>query len=499
MTRHAGILMHLTSLPSPYGVGTMGEAAYRFVDFLESAGQTYWQLLPVGPTSYGDSPYQSFSTYAGNPYLIDLDLLAKEGLLRPEEYRALPWGDDPERVDYDALYRSRYQALRLAAQRGKQGNLKEFHRFVESNRSWLDDYALFMAVKVHYDMAAWTQWPDQGIRLHKKKSVHEYSERLSEEIFFWQYVQYLFFSQWEQLKQYANSHGVRLFGDMPIYVALDSADAWSNPDVFWLDEDRLPVRVAGCPPDYFSKTGQLWGNPLYDWEFLKKTEYDWWMRRIRHASGMFDVTRIDHFRAFYNYYAIPYGAENAVEGEWKKGPGMEFFKTLRRTVGDIPIIAEDLGDLSPGVYRLLRRTGYPGMKILQFAFDSGEENDYLPHNYEKNCVVYTGTHDNDTALGWLASASEQDAGFAADYCRLSKAEGYHWGLIRTAYASVSFLAVAQMQDFLGLPSQCRMNTPSTTQGNWQWRMLPGAATPELAKKIRTLTALYGRLERKEDE
>lgn len=499
MTRHAGILMHLTSLPSPYGVGTLGEDAYRFVDFLQSAGQTYWQLLPVGPTSYGDSPYQSFSTYAGNPYLIDLDLLEKDGLLLPEEYQDLDWGQDTELVDYGALYRSRYKVLRLAAGRGKTGDLKGYRRFEKKNKSWLDNYALFMAVKDHFDMAAWTQWPDQGIRLHKEKSVQHYRDKLAEEIFFWKYIQYLFFSQWEQLKKYANERGVRLFGDMPIYVALDSADVWANPEVFWLNEDRLPVRVAGCPPDYFSETGQLWGNPLYDWGYLKETGYDWWMRRIRHVSKMFDVTRIDHFRAFHNYYAIPFGAKDAVEGEWKKGPGMDFFKTLRRTLGDVPIIAEDLGYLTEGVHRLLRRTGYPGMKILQFAFDSGEENDYLPHNYDSNCVVYTGTHDNDTAMGWISSASKKDADFAVSYCRLTKTEGYHWGLIRTAYASVSFLAVAQMQDFLGLPSKCRMNTPSTTRGNWQWRMAPGAATPALAEKIHKLTALYGRLERQDHE
>lgn len=499
MTRHAGILMHLTSLPSPCGVGTMGRAAYEFADFLHSAGQTYWQLLPVGPTSYGDSPYQAFSTYAGNPYLIDLDLLAQDGLLLEEEYRPLNWGENPESVDYEALYQNRFSVLRLAAGRGKQRDLTAYRRFEKRNRAWLKDYALFMAVKVHFDMAPWTEWPDKGIRLHKKKSVQQYTALLEEDVFFWKYVQYLFFSQWEALKDYVNGLGIRLFGDMPIYVALDSADAWADPQVFDLDKDRLPVSVAGCPPDYFSRTGQLWGNPLYNWAALKESGYDWWMRRISHASRMFDVTRIDHFRAFHNYYAIPYGAENAVRGEWKKGPGMDFFKVLKRTLGDIPIIAEDLGSLTPGVHRLLERTGYPGMKILQFAFDSGEENPYLPHCYEKNSVVYTGTHDNDTTAGWFASASPEDAAFAARYCRLTKSEGYPWGLIRTAYASVSFLAVAPMQDVLGLPAQCRMNTPSTSQGNWQWRMSAGAATPALAQKLLRLTALYGRLERQDDD
>lgn len=499
MTRHAGILMHLTSLPSPYGVGTMGKAAYEFADFLQQAGQTYWQLLPVGPTSYGDSPYQSFSTYAGNPYLIDLDLLAEEGLLFPEDYQDRDWGQDPEAVDYGALYNNRFAVLRRAYERGKQIDQKAYRRFEKQNQAWLDDYALFMAIKSHFDMKAWYQWPDKGIRLHKKKSMEQYASLLKDEISFWKYVQYLFFSQWRRLKKYVNGLGIRLFGDMPIYVALDSADAWANPEVFWLDKERKPVCVAGCPPDYFSETGQLWGNPLYNWKYLKETHYGWWMDRIRHASKIFDVTRIDHFRAFHNYYAIPFGAENAVKGEWKKGPGMDFFRTLRHSVGDIPIIAEDLGFLTPGVHRLLKQTGYPGMKILQFAFDSGEENNYLPHNYDANSVVYTGTHDNDTTAGWFAAAKAADRNFAAQYCRLTKTEGYHWGLIRTAYASVSFLAIAQMQDFLGLPSRCRMNIPSTAQGNWQWRMKAGAATPALAKKIRKLATLYGRLERQDDQ
>ena len=499
MTRHAGILMHITSLPSPYGIGTMGKAAYEFADFLQQAGQTYWQLRPVGPTGYGDSPYQSFSTYAGNPYLIDLDLLAEEGLLFPEDYQNLDWGTDPEAVDFGGLYHNRFTVLRRAFEQGKQKDLKDYHRFTKKNRDWLDDYALFMAVKAHFDQRAWYQWPDEGIRMHKKKSVERYQSLLKEDISFWKYVQYLFFTQWEQLKAYVNGLGIRLFGDMPIYVALDSADAWAHPEVFWLDKERRPVCVAGCPPDYFSETGQLWGNPLYDWKYLKKTHYSWWMQRLRHAARLFDVTRIDHFRAFHNYYAIPYGAENAVKGEWKKGPGMDFFRTLCHALGNIPIIAEDLGFLTPGVHRLLRQTGYPGMKILQFAFDSGEESNYLPHHYNTNSVVYTGTHDNDTTAGWFAAAKPADKDFAVQYCRLTKSEGYHWGLIRTAYASVSFLAVAQMQDFLGLPSRCRMNTPSTAQGNWQWRMKAGAATPALAKKIRKLAVLYGRMERQDDQ
>ena len=499
MKRSAGVLMHLTSLPSPHGVGTMGREAYKFVDFLEQAGQTYWQVLPVGHTSYGDSPYQAFSTFAGNPYLIDLDLLCEEGLLTAEEAATPDWGNDPVRVDYGKLFEGRFSVLEKATDRAKEGDLTDFHQFEKESGSWLDNYALYMAVKEFFGLKSWCDWPDDGIRLHKAESVREYAGKLRERVFFWKYLQFLFSAQWKALKEYANQRGVLLFGDMPIYVALDSADVWAEPELFWLDKKRRPVCVAGCPPDYFSETGQLWGNPLYDWDYHQKTHYRWWVRRIRHAASLFDVTRIDHFRGFEAYYAIPYGAENAVNGAWKKGPGMKLFKELKKQLGKIPIIAEDLGFLTPAVRKLLKKSGYPGMKILQFAFDSGEANDYLPHNCDRHCVVYTGTHDNDTTAGWFAAAPKKDVDFAVQYCRLNKREGYHWGLIRTAYASVSDLAVVPMQDFLGLGGECRMNTPSTAGDNWQWRMAPEAATPALAKKIRELTALYGRLEKREDE
>ena len=496
MARDAGVLMHITSLPSPCGIGTLGREAYRFADFLKAAGQRYWQILPVGPTSYGDSPYQSFSTYAGNPYVIDLDLLQEEGLLEKEEYEALDWGGDPLRVDYEALYRSRFQVLRLAYERGASRDREEFERFRRDNESWLGNYALFMAVKEHFGMISWLEWPDEGIRLRRKRSLVQYEKRLKAQVEFWEYVQFLFFRQWRQLKAYVNSLGILIFGDMPIYVAMDSADTWSNPEIFWLDRSRRPVCVAGCPPDYFSETGQLWGNPLYDWEFLKKTKYNWWMNRIDLTRRLFDVTRIDHFRAFDTYYAIPYGEETAVNGQWMEGPGIDFFKTLRRSLGNVPIIAEDLGLLFPSVQKLLKKTGYPGMKVLQFAFDSNEENDYLPHHFDNHCVVYTGTHDNNTVNGWLEQASRKDRKFAVDYCRLTKREGYHWGMIRTGLSSVSDLAIAQMQDVLGLGAESRMNLPSTLGGNWQWRMAPDALTPELAGKLRYYTALYGRLPKK---
>lgn len=499
LKRSAGVLMHITSLPSPYGIGTLGKAAYDYADFLKAAGQKYWQLLPVGPTSYGDSPYQAFSTYAGNPYLIDLELLEREGLLKREEFEGLDWGQDPLRVDYEKIYGNRFAVLRLAYNRAKQGSLAAFHKFERRERAWLEDYALYMAIKAHFGMKAWSEWPDKGIRLRKKKSLKEYREKLGDDVQFWKYVQYLFFKQWTAFKKYVNAQGILLFGDMPIYVAMDSADTWANPEQFWLDENRNPVCVAGCPPDYFSETGQLWGNPLYDWAYMKAHRYDWWMNRIRSAAAMFDVVRIDHFRGFAGYYAIPFGAKNAVKGSWKKGPGYDFFKVLRQEVGEIPIIAENLGYLTPDVHKLLKKTGYPGMKILQFAFDSEEESDFLPHNLERHCVVYTGTHDNDTTLGWFKTAPKKDAAFAVEYCKLDRREGYHWGMIRTAYASVSQLAVIPMQDFLGLPGGCRMNLPSTQGGNWQWRMEAGQLTGELAAKIRKMTALYGRLEKRHED
>ncbi len=494
MARSSGILLSITSLPSPYGIGTLGKDAYEFVDFLKSAGQKYWQLLPVGPTSYGDSPYQSFSTYAGNPYMIDLDMLCEDNLLIKEELKDIDFGTNSQYVDYEKIYNERFKVLRTAYDRYKEGNQQEFWDFCRDEDSWLTSYALYMAVKKYFDDKAWSEWPDPLIKYRNPDTIEYYHKLLYEDVMFWKFTQYLFYKQWNELKKYANDSGILLFGDMPIYVAMDSADTWANPDVFWLDDERKPVCVAGCPPDYFSETGQLWGNPLYDWIYLEETNYDWWIRRVAGAARMFDVTRIDHFRAFDSFYSIPFGSENAITGEWIEGPGMKFFNKLKEQLGEVPIIAEDLGYMTPSVKKLLKDSGFPGMKILEFAFDSKEDSDYLPHNYTSNSVCYTGTHDNDTIMGWINSASKQDFEYAKTYCGLNKTEGYNWGFIRTAYASVSDYAIVQMQDILGLGSEARMNIPSTLGGNWTWRMKKGATTPQLAKKLYNLSKIYRRLE-----
>lgn len=482
--------MHISSLPSKYGIGTLGKEAYRFADFLKASKQTYWQILPVGQTSYGDSPYQALSAYAGNPYFIDLDALCDDGLLEENEYRGVDWGVDTYNVDYEKIFNSRFKVLRIAFERAKQREDEDFKIFKKENSHWLKDYSLYMAVKNYFDLKAWTEW-DEDIRLREPAAIKKYSKLLSDEIEFYNYIQYLFFSQWHKLKKYVNSLGISIIGDMPIYVALDSADTWSNPKVFWLDKENKPVCVAGCPPDTFSKTGQLWGNPLYNWDYLKSTGYKWWIDRLKDSQKLYDVLRIDHFRGFDEYYAVPAENDTAVDGEWLKGPGMDFFEVVNKKINDIEIIAEDLGFLTDTVIKLLNDTGYPGMKILEFAF-SNRDNDFLPHNYTKNSVVYTGTHDNDTVMGWFKSAKRKEKKFVKSYACLNKKEGYNWGLIRLAYASVSNLAVIPMQDFLGLGSDSRMNIPSTIGGNWQFRIDPTVLTPRLSNRIRKLTKRYGR-------
>lgn len=494
MARCAGILMPITALPSPYGIGTIGKAAYEFADFLKASGQKIWQILPVGPTSYGDSPYQSFSTYAGNPYMIDLDFLIEDGLLIEDDVKDRNWGSNKNEVDYAMIYQSRFDVLYCAFKRFKKCDQTEFKQFIKENKEWLDNYSLYMAVKKSFGMKAWTEWPDEDIRVRKPEAVKAYKSKYRNDIRFWKFVQFMFYKQWEKFRAYVNGLGIEILGDMPIYVAMDSADTWANPEVFWLDEERNPVRVAGCPPDYFSATGQLWGNPLYDWEYLKSTNYKWWFERIKSASKLFDITRIDHFRAFDSYYAIPFPAENAINGDWMEGPGIEFFEKMKEEIGDIPIVAEDLGSLTDGVRQLLKDSGYPGMKVLEFAFDSGEENDYLPHKYTENSVVYSGTHDNDTIMGWFDTAKESDINYATEYCKLTKEEGYNWGIIRVAYESRSNYAIIQMQDILGLGSEARFNIPSTLGGNWVWRIDKEALTAELANKLKTMSETYGRLE-----
>ncbi len=502
LTRAAGILLPVFSLPGRYGIGAFSKEAYRFVDFLRDAGQRYWQILPLGPTSYGDSPYQSFSTYAGNPYFIDIDALVREGLLTKEEAaeHVTPEG---QAIDYEKLYQTRYQLLGRAYDRfvsreeTAAGIVKmrgDYAVFSVENASWLDDFALFLALKEENGGKSFLDW-DEPLRLRREAALDAARERLASRIGFHSFLQFLFASQYAALKKYANDAGIRIVGDIPIYVAQDSSDVWAHPELFQLDEDCVPQAVAGCPPDAFSATGQLWGNPLYRWEQHEKTGFAWWMERLKHAFSLCDILRIDHFRGFESYYSIPYGHETAEFGHWEKGPGYQLFRALNRNLGEVPVIAEDLGYLTPEVLKLVADTGYPGMKVLQFAFDSREESDYLPHNYPKNCVVYTGTHDNDTTDSWFEEIPETDRTYACDYLGLPdlSAEDAATALIRAALASVADTAIIPMQDWLGLGHEARINHPSTLGGNWRWRMEPDAITDRLAERIGHMTKLYGRL------
>ena len=484
--------MPISSLPSPHGIGTLGAEARKFVDFLAAAGQSWWQILPVSPTSYGDSPYQSFSAYAGNPYFIDLDLLCEEGLLTAEEVNAVNWGADPARVDYSAIYNGRLPLLHLAMERGWERDTDKVKAFSAKNSAWLPDYALFMALKRHFGMKSWTEWPDEYIRLRRPEAVQRYQKELADDIRLFTYIQYLFFRQWEALRAYAHEKGIGIIGDLPIYVAMDSADVWADPRAFQLDERNVPAEVAGVPPDYFTADGQLWGNPLYDWDAMKADGYSWWIRRIAGASRLYDILRIDHFRGLESYWAVPYGETTAKIGRWVKGPGMDLIGVLTEKFPNIHFIAEDLGYLTPEVRLLLADSGLPGMKILQFAFDSRETANYLPHTYPRNCVCYAGTHDNSTLMGWKNDAAPSDIAAAREYLGLNEEEGFHWGILRGGQSSVADLFVAQMQDYLGLGAEARMNTPGILGGNWQWRMLPGQITEGLTKRIARMTSLYGR-------
>lgn len=490
MQRAAGVLLPVSSLPSKYGIGTFGPAAREWVDFLSRAKQRYWQVLPLGPTSFGDSPYQSYSAFAGNPLFIDLQELCEEGLLKKGRCKRTDWGEDPFHVNYDLVREGKEKLLRRAFENFT--DRKALEKFRRANKSWVEDYALYMALKSQKDGKPWTQWED-GLRLRDPAVLKAWRQRLAGDVDYHVFTQFLFFRQWYALKSYANSKGVKIIGDAPIYVALDSADVWAHPELFQLDEDNVPTEVSGCPPDAFSADGQLWGNPLYRWDVMKKDGYAWWMARIKANLSMYDVLRIDHFRGLESYYAIPYGEETAINGRWCKGPGMDFIKAVNTAVEGAAIIAEDLGMLTPAVHRLLKSSGYPGMKVLQFAFSASEESTYLPHNLPTHCVVYTGTHDNDTTRGWLDSASEEDLQLALDYLGLENPKDGCWAFIRAALGSVADLAVVPFQDYLGLGSEARINTPSTVGGtNWQWRMAKDCATKKLAKKMARLTTIYGR-------
>ncbi len=490
MKRSSGVIMHISSLPEKYGIGTFGKQAYKFANFLEQAGQTYWQILPLGHTGYGDSPYQCFSAFAGNPYFIDLELLVEDELLEIEDLENVNFGDNSELVDYGTLFEERFKVLNIAYQNSK--GIIEMDDFIEQEKLWLEDYALYMAIKEKMNLAPLKDW-DKDIKFRKKSTLDKLKKELKDRIGFWEFVQYQFFKQWNELKSYVNSLGIKIIGDIPIYVAEDSADMWANPNMFKIGKDGNPTVVAGCPPDAFSATGQLWGNPIYDWEYLHKTGYEWWIDRIKGSLKLFDVIRIDHFRGFEAYWEVPATDKTAVNGKWVPGPKMKLFNKIKEELGELNIIAEDLGYITPELGVFLKEAGYPGMKILEFAFSPNDPSTFLPYFYDRNCIVYTGTHDNDTLCGWIETTGDKkEIAHCMKYLNVSDIDNLHWDIIRCAWASVANVAIAQMQDFLGLGNKTRMNFPSTLGGNWQWRMLEGVATDELAAKIKDLTKLYGR-------
>ena len=493
--RKCGVLMPISSLPSRFGIGGFSKEAYDFVDFLAAGGQSLWQLLPLGPTGYGDSPYQSFSAFAGNPYFISLDALIEEGLLTEQECEDCDYGDNPEYVNYEKIYNTRFKLLRKAFERSNILEDEKYQSFVEENKEWLKDYAMYMAIKDSKQGIAWIEW-DEDIRLRRPEAMARYENELADAINFYCYQQYLFTTQWTALKAYANKKGIEIVGDIPIYVSFDSSDTWANPELFQLNEENIPTAVAGCPPDAFSATGQLWGNPLYRWDYHEQTGFAWWIRRLAYCFKIYDVVRIDHFRGFDEYWAIPYGDATAEFGRWEKGPGYALFEAVKKALGNRQVIAEDLGFLTPSVLKLVKKTGYPGMKILQFAFDPREESDYLPHNYPKNCVVYTGTHDNDTVNGWIAALGRKDLAFAKKYIGVKRTSDICSNLIRTALACVADTAVIPLQDYLELGTEARINTPSTLGGNWEWRVKADACTPELSARMLDLAQTFGRIVRK---
>ncbi len=488
--RSCGILMHITSLPSPYGIGTFGKEAERFADWLRDAGQKYWQVLPIGPTGYGDSPYQPFSTFAGNPLLIDLDELVENGYITKQMCEDADFGADPTYVDYEKVTRTKMRLLREAF-KGFTDDVG-YTSFMIDEGDWLEDYALFTALKEKFGGRPWTEW-DEDIKLRRPEAVELYRKELSEEMRFVKFVQYIFFRQWDRFHRYCNKNGIQIIGDIPIYVSPDCADVWAQPELFQLDERRNPSRVAGVPPDYFSATGQLWGNPLYNWDEMKKTGYKWWLKRIGKANDCYDMLRIDHFRAFDTYYAIPYGHKTAEHGTWEKGPGMDLFNAIKLDLGDVNIIAEDLGDIFDSVKELLKDSGFPGMRVLQFGFNpENNDNDHLPHHYPENSVAYTGTHDNATIMQWYKEADEDSRAMAKRYLNPRFLERMNFCFIRNVYASPSMLAIIPMQDVLGLGKEARMNIPSTLGGNWSWRMTAGSTTSARADKLKVLAETYYR-------
>ena len=492
--RASGVLMHISSLPGNTGIGTLGKYAYQFVDYLKKYGQTYWQMLPICPTSYGDSPYQSFSTFAGNPYFIDFEKLEADGLLSRSDWENVNWGDNKNYVDYGLLYVERHKVFAKIQENFNKNIPADFEKYCAENSFWLDDYALFMAIKDAHNGASFSTW-ESDIKVRQPGAVVNWSERCAKRVQYYKILQYLFYKQWYELKKYANDNGIKIVGDIPIYVAADSSDVWTNPKQFALKGDLTPIEVAGCPPDAFSADGQLWGNPVYDWEYHKQTGYAWWKKRISECLKIYDVIRIDHFRGFDEYYCIPFGSPNAKNGQWRKGPGASLFNEIRKEFGDINIIAEDLGFLTPTVIQMLKDVGFPGMKVLQFAFDSREESDYIPHRYGHNSVVYTGTHDNDTILGWCKSAGADDVAFAKKYLRANSDDELRQEMMISALSCVANTCILCMQDLIGLDGSARMNIPSTVGNNWKWRASEDQITDKQFEFLGYYTRLYGRADR----
>lgn len=493
--RQSGVLMHISSLPGKYGIGSFGQSAYDFVDFLVRTKQRYWQILPLGTTSYGDSPYQSFSAFAGNTYFIDFDVLIEEGLLNEADVKGADFGDDPRKVDYAKIFDARRPIMEKAVARFlKADDLSDYESFVEQNAAWLEVFAEYMAIKEHFDNLAWTEWPDEAIRRREAASLASYREKLADKLTYHRVTQYLFFKQWLRLKAYANEHHIEIVGDMPIYVAADSADVWAQPHFFKTDAVGKPTCVAGCPPDEFSETGQLWGNPIYDWEAMDKDGYAWWIERLRESFKIYDIVRIDHFRGFESYWEVPADSDTSATGKWVKGPDYKLFAAVKEALGDLNIIAEDLGFMTDEVIELRERTGFPGMKILQFAFNPDDESIDSPHLAPNNSVMYTGTHDNNTVLGWykdeIDDATRQ---YMAQYTNRKEYETVPHAMLRTIFASVSFMAIATMQDLLELDSAARMNYPSTIGGNWTWRMTAEELNPIVEGELYSLTKTYRRM------
>ena len=492
--RKNGVMLHITSLPSPYGVGTMGQAARDFIDQLQRNGQSIWQILPINPTGYGDSPYAANSIFAGNPYLIDLDKLAFEGLLDWNEFQHEQWYTYPDRTDYAILANKRVPVLRKAAERLLANPPADYEKFLKDNKDWLDDYALFMAIKDSQGGKAWSDWPEE-YKVYSPKKLKKWNEEFKDQTRLTKAIQYLFFRQWKELKTYANEHGVEILGDIPIYVAMDSVDAWSHPELFMMDAKSNPSLVAAVPPDAFSKEGQLWGNPVYDWKYHKKTNYAWWINRIKRMAELYDILRIDHFRGFDSFYAVEAGAKNALEGKWMKGPGADLFKAADKTIGKQNIIAEDLGLLTPSVEKMLDEVGFPGMKVMEFGLyaNTTEGQQYLPLSYPVNCVAYAGTHDNDTLYGWFNSLSKEDKEYVHEYLDTWDDDKINWRMFTMMLASPADTTIVTAQDILGLGSESRMNQPGSASNNWQWRLTPGQLDEESMKHLGYLTRVYRRM------